>query len=149
MVISQKGRYAVRCVLELSKQDEDAPVTTARIAFARYIPVRFLENILVQLRQALIVESVRGKSGGYRLRRPPEDITVGEVIRAIEGELEEVDCRGQSEDGSDCLMKSGCVLLPVWQEAHGAMMAVFDRTTFADLLEQERTACGSALEYSI
>ncbi len=71
MVLSQKSQYAVRAVFELAKKEGSGPVKAANIAAAQFIPVRFLENILGQLRQAGIVESVRGKEGGYRLAGRP------------------------------------------------------------------------------
>lgn len=150
MVLSQKSQYAVRAVFELAKQQGTGPVTAARIAEAQYIPVRFLENILSQLRQAGIVESVRGKEGGYRLGRPPQQITVGDVIRLFQGPLSAIDCAdgggddragsGRAASGRDCPLRPGCVLLPMWDKAHRAMMDVFDGTSFRDLVEQERAA---------
>ena len=131
-MLSQKSQYAVRAVLELAKRQGQGPVPAARVAQVQHIPVRFLENILSELRQAGLVESVRGKEGGYRLGRPPEQVTVGEVIRQVQGPLAPVDC------GPACPLREGCVLLPVWDRAHHAMMDVFEGTSFAELVEQER-----------
>lgn len=144
MVLSQRSQYAVRAVLELAKRADGGPVKAAAIASAQQIPVRFLENILAQLRQGGIVDSARGKEGGYSLARDPEDVRVGEVIRLLEGDIGSVDCRvaGVSRD---CSLIDGCVLLPMWEEAHQAMMSVFDSTTFEHLLEQERMSNGSAV----
>lgn len=148
MVLSQKSQYAVRAVLELAKRQGTGPVTASRVAEAQYIPVRFLENILGQLRQAGIVESVRGKEGGYRLSRRPEQLTVGEVIRLVQGPLSAVDCAEAGNGGAGvsegrfCPLRPGCVLLPMWDNAHRAMMDVFDGSTFGDLVEQDRTANG-------
>ncbi len=74
MILSQKSQYAVRAVFELAKRHGAGPVAAARLAEAQYIPLRFLENILGELRQAGFVESVRGKEGGYRLSRPPAQV---------------------------------------------------------------------------
>jgi Rrf2 family protein len=149
MIVSQKAQYAVRAVFELAKHRGSEPVTAAAIAEAEFIPVRFLENILGQLRQAGFVESVRGKEGGYRLRRPAARITVGDVIRLIQGPIAEIGCvepgsgsavsaAGVEKDA--CPLRHGCVLLPVWEQAHRAMMDVFDSATFEDLVEKERAA---------
>lgn len=139
----------MRAVFELAKHEGSGPVKPAKIASAQFIPVRFLENILGQLRQAGIVESVRGKEGGYLLGRPARDLVVGEVIRLIQGPMSAIDC-AEAEAGRDCPLRSGCVLLPMWEKAHNAMMNVYDATTFEDLVEQELEAheC-EALNYAI
>jgi Rrf2 family cysteine metabolism transcriptional repressor len=149
MVVSQKTQYAVRAMIELAKQEGTGPVKAAKIASARFIPVRFLENILGELRQAGLVDSVRGKEGGYLLSRPARDLAVGEVIRVMQGPISAVDC-AEAEGGRDCPLRSGCVLLPMWEKAHNAMMNVYDTTTLADLVEQELEAheC-EALNYAI
>jgi Rrf2 family transcriptional regulator, cysteine metabolism repressor len=143
MVLSQKSQYAVRAVFELARRHGGGPVKAGQIAEAQYVPARFLENILGQLRQAGIIESTRGKGGGYRLRRAPGDVSVGEVIRSIQGPMSAIDCAevgiaGSGGNGRSCPLRPGCVLLPVWDKAHSAMMDVFEGTTFGDLLEQER-----------
>jgi Rrf2 family protein len=157
MVLSQKSQYAVRAVFELAKQQTAGPVSAGRIAEAECIPVRFLENILGQLRQGGTVASVRGKEGGYRLARDPWQITVGEVIRLMQGDVSAIDCadagpdgRDQTGDGRPCRLRAGCVLFPMWDKAHRAMMDVFDETTFGELVEQERTAdTRQAIDYVI
>ncbi len=87
MRVSAKTDYAVRAVVELAGASDGAPVKGERLAAAQEIPLRFLENILLQLRHAGIVESRRGADGGYKLARPPEEITLADVIRAIDGPL--------------------------------------------------------------
>jgi Rrf2 family transcriptional regulator, cysteine metabolism repressor len=124
------------------------------------VPLRFLENILGQLRQHGLVESVRGKVGGYRLSRDPRELSVGEVIRLIQGPLATVDCYGAEGTGGgpgagpgagrECALRKGCVLLPMWKRAQDAMMAVYDETSFEDLVEEERAARGcEVLDYAI
>lgn len=149
MVLSQRSQYAVRAVLELAKREGLGPVKAAQIAEAQFIPVRFLENILGQLRQAGIVESVRGKDGGYMLRRKPQQITVGQVVRIMQGPMSAIDCV-KAEMGPECPLRVGCVLLPMWERAHHAMMDVYDATDFQDLVEQEaRVNECEALDYAI
>jgi len=151
MVLSQKSQYAVRAVFELAKKEGSGPVKAAKIASAQFIPLRFLENILGELRQAGIVESVRGKEGGYLLVRSARDLAVGEVIRVIQGPMAAIDCAdADAANGRDCPLRAGCVLLPMWDTAHRAMMDVYDGTTFGDLVEQERAAneC-EAINYAI
>ncbi len=154
-MLSQKSQYAVRAVLELAKRHGSGPVKASSIAETQHVPIRFLENILGELRQAGIVESVRGKEGGYRLRRSPRDLAVGDVIRLVQGTLAAVDCRanggaGGAASGRDCALRDGCVLLPMWKRAQDAMMAVYDQTSFDDLVEEERAARGSKVpDYAI
>jgi Rrf2 family transcriptional regulator, cysteine metabolism repressor len=142
-------------VFELAKREGSGPVKASRIAEAQHIPIRFLENILGQLRQAGIVESVRGREGGYRLREAASELSVGEVIRSIQGPMSAIDCADTADDGrppndQNCPLRPGCVLLPMWDRAHRAMMDVYDETTFGDLVEQERAANGcEAIDYVI
>jgi Rrf2 family transcriptional regulator, cysteine metabolism repressor len=149
LVLSQKSQYAVRAVFELAKRNGLGPVKSAQIAEAQFIPVRFLENILNQLRQAGIVESVRGKEGGYRLSRAARTTTVGEVVRTTQGPVSDIECAEPSV-GAGCPLRPGCVLLPLWEKAHKAMMDVYDGTSFQDLVDQENeTHACRALDYAI
>jgi Rrf2 family protein len=88
--VSAKTDYAIRAALELAAADTDKPVKGERIATAQSIPLRFLENILMQLRHAGLVESRRGADGGYRLAKPAAEVSVADVIRAIDGPLANV-----------------------------------------------------------
>jgi Rrf2 family protein len=113
------------------------------------IPARFLDNILSQLRQAGIVQAQRGKEGGYLLGRPACEVSVGEVIRVVQGPVSVIECAADNGKNT-CQFRSGCVLLPLWEKAHQAMMAVYDGATFADLVEQERaTALCEVIDYAI
>jgi Rrf2 family protein len=88
--VSAKTDYAIRAALELAAAPDDKPVKGERIATAQAIPLRFLENILMQLRHAGLVESRRGADGGYRLAKPAAEVSVADVIRAIDGPLANV-----------------------------------------------------------
>ena len=137
MGYSQKTVYALRAIFELAKLHNTGPISIAIIAEAQSIPPRFLENILLQLKQVGLVESVRGKVGGYMLARSPSAISVGDVLRAAEGPLTPVSClNGKTQD--NCPMRDDCVFLPMWHRAQTATLAVYDGTSFQDLLE-ERT----------
>jgi Rrf2 family transcriptional regulator, cysteine metabolism repressor len=152
--LSQKSQYAVRAVFELAKRAGSGPVKAAAIASAEHIPQRFLENILSQLRQAGFVESTRGKEGGYLLARSPKETSVGEIIRLMEGPVGASDCmreRASATGGSPhgCPLLEGCVLLPMWERAHKAMMDVYDGTSFQDLVDDETKADSAGFNYSI
>lgn len=137
MALAQKTVYALRALFELTRRYGSDPIPVSVIAKAQAIPPRFLENVLIQVKAAGIVESVRGRDGGYRLARPPEEITVGHVLRAMEGGLSPVNCLGGRMQ-ENCPMRDRCVFLPMWKRAHDAMLTVYDGTSYADLLEQEK-----------
>lgn len=141
MVLSLKTRYAVRAVLELARHAGEGPVTASAVASAQAVPVKFLENILGRLRQAGMVDSHRGRDGGYSLALPPEAISVGDVIRVIQGPVCGVDC--EVAPGRQCSLRDGCVLLPTWEQAHKAMADVFDGTMFAELVARAEYAMES------
>jgi Rrf2 family protein len=128
--VSAKTDYALRAMVELASTDGDAPVKGERLATSQAIPLRFLENILLQLRHAGLVESRRGAEGGYRLARPADTIALADVIRAIDGPLagvsgarpETLDFHGSSEPLRD-----------VWVAVRAALRSVLERVTVADV----------------
>jgi Rrf2 family protein len=134
MRLSRKSQYALRAVHELALRGDQEPSRIADIAEAQGIPHRFLEAILNQLRQGGLVESRRGPGGGYLLAIPPEDLTVGQVIRCVEGPLGPVEC--VAEDAS-CPAGRSCAFRTMWQRARDAMLGVFDTTTLADIRAED------------
>lgn len=147
MQISQKCQYALRATFELARRYGCGPVKIADIAEAQAIPVRFLEQILSQLRQGGFVRSRRGNAGGYLLEKLPEALSVGEIIRFVEGSLGPVECMAGS---SGCPLDGSCVFLPMWEKAKEAMAAVYDSTTLQRLVEDEARRRGErALDYCI
>ena len=130
MKVTAKAEYAVRAMLELTTT-EDGLLKGERIARSQGIPLKFLENILVDLRHADLVHAQRGAEGGYRLAREPEAITLGEVIRAVEGPLASV--RGEPpermayEGSSENLRK-------VWVAVRASLRSVLDDLTLADVV---------------
>jgi Rrf2 family protein len=136
VLVSQKCQYALRAIFELSKHEGEGPVRIADVARAQAIPPRFLEVILGQLKQGGFVRSHRGSRGGYELARPAEELTVGEVMRFVEGPLAPVAC-ALGGSNTDCPLREDCVFLPMWEKVKLAIANVYDNTTFADLVEQE------------
>jgi len=136
MRVSAKVDYALRALLELAAAPP-GPVKGERLATAQEIPPKFLENILTELRRAEIVASQRGVDGGYRLARPASEISVADVVRALEGPIasvrgvrpDEVEYRGPARS-----------LQPLWVELRASMREVLEGTTLADLVE--RSAAG-------
>ena len=136
MNISQKCQYAVRALLELAKRYGQPPVRSGEIAAQQVIPPRFLENILNELKTAGLVESHRGAKGGFQLACPPQQLTVGRVIRLIEGPFDPVRCTGD-QDNTSCPLRDGCALIDLWSEAKEAIEKVYDSVTFQDLVDRE------------
>jgi len=135
MIVTHKTEYALRAVFELAKRFGSGPAKIAEVADKQAIPPRFLETILGQLKRAGFLESRRGAEGGYHLIRRPEFLSVGEVIRQMQGDPFPVDCAGGP--GQRCRLHADCVFLPMWREVKEAITRVYDRTTFQDLLEEE------------
>lgn len=147
--MSQKCQYAVRSVFQLAKRQGTGATKISEIAKAQAIPIRFLENILNQLKGGGFVESVRGKKGGYLLVRSPKELTVGDIVRFVEGPLSPVECTASGKKGA-CPMYGRCVFLSLWKRAQDALESVYEGTTFHDLVVQEaneRQKC--ALDFCI
>jgi len=124
----------------LGKRWGQGPVKIADIAKVQAIPPRFLEVILSQLKQAGFVKSQRGSCGGYILLRRPSELSVGEIIRFLQGPIGPVDC--VAGIGQKCPIRGDCVFLPMWKKAQQAMTQVYDNTSIQDLLDEERSATG-------
>ena len=129
MRTTAKADYAVRAAVELAAS-QDGPVSAERIAEAQSIPVNFLENILLDLRRAGIVESRRGAAGGYLLAKPADEIVVADVVRAVEGPLASV--RGLSPDALE-YEGSATQLRDVWVALRSAVRSVLEHVTLADV----------------
>ncbi len=149
MPISQKTQYAVRAVFELAKRQGRGATKISEIAEAQAIPQRFLENILNHLKGGGFVESVRGKEGGYLLVRTAKELTVGQVLRFVDGPLSPVECM---MDGKKvpCSMYGHCAFRSLWKRAEKALEEVYDGTTFEELVKEEANDCRErGADYSI
>jgi len=130
MRISAKADYAVRAVVELAAAEGDKPVKAERVANAQEIPLNFLENILGELRHAGIVRSHRGAEGGFRLAKPASEVTVADIIRAVEGPLASV--RGGPPE--DATYTGAATTLPrVWIAVRANLRRVVENVTIADI----------------
>lgn len=141
MSVTQKCQYALRAVYELALRQDSSPCKIGVIAESQGIPVRFLENILNGLKGAGFVDSARGKDGGYYLTRGADKITVGEVIRFIQGPFDPVDCNSRLD--ASCNIFDDCVFRPLWEKARLALDVVYDGTTIQDLVDQTQYGCSS------
>jgi Rrf2 family protein len=132
MRVSAKVDYALRAMLELAAAETtDELVKSERVAAAQSIPQKFLENILLDLRHAELVTSRRGVEGGYALARPASEISVADVIRAVEGPIATV--RGERPEAVE-YEGAARALAPVWLELRAAMRGVLEETTLGDVV---------------
>ena len=132
MRISAKVDYALRAAIELAAAEDAVPLKSERIAAAQDVPLRFLENILAELRHAGVVESRRGAEGGYLLARPAGEIALADVVRAVDGPLANVG--GQRPDALE-YAGSAAALRDVWVAVRAGLREVLERTTLADVAE--------------
>ena len=143
MTISAKSKYAVRALVELAERsasDAGHPVRLCEIAARRDIPPQFLEQVFATLRRAGVLSSRRGASGGYTFARPPQSVTVLEVVEALDGVVAPASCTT-----GDCERLDACGVASVWAEAKAAVEHVLGSTTIAILAERERRARPEAM----
>jgi len=130
--LSTKGQYAVRAMLVLAMREAEAPIALRQISELEDISAQYLEQIFVDLRKAKLVEGVRGASGGYRLARPAEQITAGDILRAVEGPIAPVECVLHGDEEA-CGRAHICITRELWKRLRDSMSAVLDTTTLADM----------------
>ncbi len=136
MLISTKGRYALRVMLELSDHDRAEYVPLSVIAKKQEISEKYLESILVVLSKAGAIDALRGKGGGYRLNRDPKDYTIGGILRLVEGSLAPVTCLDCKPNG--CARTVECRTLPLWEKLYALIENYLDGVTLADLSDTSR-----------
>lgn len=137
MIVSTKGRYALRVMVDLAEHPTEGYIPLREIAQRQEISEKYLESILKLLVQEKIVVGLRGKGGGYRLNRPPERYTVGEVLRCTEGTLAPVACLENPDN--PCRRASACRTLPMWEKLDSLLQDFFNGYTIADLMNRGQT----------
>jgi Rrf2 family protein len=137
MAVSQKCQYALRALFELAKRWGGQPAKIGDIASTQSIPPRFLEVILNELKQGGFTDSRRGKEGGYFLARPPEEISVGDVIRFVQGPLFPVDESALFNGKNPQPDTPGVVFITTWKGVERALSDIYDKTSLRNLLEEE------------
>ena len=136
MNVTSKGRYALRVMMDLAQHPEDGFVSLKTVAERQDISMKYLEMIVGHLKKAELLDSTRGKEGGYRLNRAPADYTVGEILRSIEDNLAPVSC---IRAGSiQCERAAECLTLPMWKELDDITNAYLDKVTLQDLLSGDK-----------
>lgn len=136
MNVTSKGRYALRVMLDLAQHREEGYISLKTIAERQGYSMKYLEMIVGSLKRAGLVASTRGKEGGYRLVRDPEDYTIGEILRCIEDNLAPVAC---IKAGDICCEHAGeCMTVPMWKELDDITNAYLDGVSLQDLLSGEK-----------
>lgn len=133
MLISTKGRYALRVLIELAGYDRQQLVTLQTIADSQQISEKYLESIIVVLSKAGLVDAVRGKGGGYRLARNPEEYTIGEILKLTEGTLAPVSCLDDTPN--KCPRAAECKTLPMWEKLNTIIGNYLYSVTLKDLID--------------
>lgn len=132
MLISTKGRYALRILIDLAQRDDQRYIPLKEIAEREDISEKYLENIVGQLSKAGVVEGVRGKGGGYRMKMDPSCCTAREVIQITDGTLAPVACL---EEGAEpCDRADTCKTLPMWKTLYESIIRCLDSVTIEELI---------------
>lgn len=136
MLISTRGRYALRVMVDLAEHADSSYIAMKSVADRQGISLKYLERILPLLVEQKLVEGVRGKGGGYRLTRQPEEYPIGEILRATEGDLAPVACL---EAGAEsCPRMKSCRTLPMWKELDSLISGYLNSKTLADLMADSK-----------
>lgn len=133
MLISTKGRYALRVMIDLAEQQSSGYIPLKEIAKRQNISQKYLESIMTMLSKNNLIEAVHGKGGGYRLNRAPKDYKAGEVLRLTEGTLAPVACL--EEGAGHCANAAECRTLPMWTKLNEIVNAYLDSVSIEDLVK--------------
>ncbi|WP_322480486.1 Rrf2 family transcriptional regulator, partial [Thermogemmatispora sp.] len=143
---TMKGDYGLRAMLDMAAYYGQGPVESADIASRQYIPEHYLDQILMALRKEGLVKSVRGPKGGHMLARPPSQITMAEVVRALEGYVPPMKCLPSP---GVCELSPGCALREVWQKIDEMTWQILLSTTIEELAQRHRTGAAAETMYYI
>lgn len=137
-MLSKKTKYGLNAVISLAKQYQKGPILIEELAQKEHLPKKFLEAILLELKNKGILQSKKGKGGGYYLGKPPDQITVGQIIRILEGPLAPVSCVSQTayRPCEECLEERCCGLRIVMKDVRDAIAGILDKTSMADVLKR-------------
>lgn len=137
MKLSTKGKYGVRAVYEVARHFGKGPITIKEISERQGISISYLEQILHKLGKAGLIESVRGPAGGYLLARKPPELTIGDIVRVLEGPIALSHCLEPGESG-DCHQTDDCMARMVWAKVGAKIEEALDSISFEDLLQQHQ-----------
>ena len=138
MMVSTKGRYALRVMIDLAEHNNGEYIVLMDIAKRQETSEKYLEGILATLSKGGFVSALRGRGGGYKLARPAESYTVGSILKLMEGSLAPVACL--ENDGRGCERAAECRTLPLWTKLNGLIDGYLESVTLADLLQDSSGA---------
>ena len=143
MKVSTKGDYATRALQDLALHYEEGPIQIETIARRQGLPARYLEQLLLNLKRAGFLASKRGVNGGYYLAKSPREISIGEILRAVDGPVAPIFCvtSGRREV---CPKEGACALQDLWGEVRDAVSKIVDTTTLEDIRARARAKEGAA-----
>lgn len=136
MKISTKGRYGLRAVIDIAITSQEDPAPLSDIAMRQNLSISYLEQLIAKLRKAGIVNSVRGAKGGYTLAKSTDNISVGEVLRALEGDLNPVDCAEITGEGESCDGSSLCVTKYVWKRISDSINNTVNTLMLSEIIDE-------------
>lgn len=137
MKLSTKGRYGVKAMFDLAQNYGNGPIPLNNIAQRNNISEHYLEQLIAVLRKSGLVKSIRGSQGGYILSKPPESITIGDIIRVLEGPIAPVDCVSEAEP-EQCANAEFCITRNIWAKVRDSVAQVLDSITLADMVEDAK-----------
>ncbi|MDD3194082.1 MAG: Rrf2 family transcriptional regulator [Oscillospiraceae bacterium] len=136
MKISTKGRYGLRMMIDIAMNQGEGPVSVRDIACRQSLSDKYLEQIVTQANKAGLLKSIRGAGGGYQLSRPAAEVSVGEILRAMEGSLSPVECvRELGEESASCQNADECATYELWRDIKKAVDQVIDNRTLQDMID--------------
>ena len=137
MKLTTKGRYGLRAAIDLAMYGGREPVSLSDVAERQNISISYLEQLIAKLKKAGIVQSTRGAQGGYSLAKSPEEISVGEILRALEGSLSPVDCSAVDGEGeTECQASNFCVTKYVWKRINDSINDTVNNMFLSELLAE-------------
>jgi Rrf2 family protein len=144
IAFSTKGEYGVRLMVQLGRHHGAGPASLAEIAAEEDLPRAYLEQLVMNLREAGLVTSTRGAHGGYELARPPEAITMAEVLRALEGPVAPMLCASEDPAHVGCDRSARCTVNVLWVRVRDAVTSALDSMTLADLVPPRTPAAAAS-----
>lgn len=138
MKLSTKGRYGLKAVIDIAVNSETEVVALSGIAQRQNISINYLEQLIAKLKKAGIVLSFRGAQGGYTLAKKPEEISVGDILRALEGDLSPVDCAEVISGESTCSGSDRCVTKYVWKRISDSINKTVDEIMLSELVQESK-----------
>ena len=136
MNVTSKGRYALRIMIDLAQHRDEGYISLKTISYRTQLSMKYLEMIVGNLKKAELVDSTRGKEGGYKLNKTPQEYSIGEILRCIEDNLAPVACIKEGE--IQCDRSGACLTVPMWKELDDITNAYLDTVSLEDLLTGDK-----------